>query len=347
MSEIFWHSDFTSNTERELKILTLYYDKINITNERVRSFHFNFDSAEFILPIESDFIPKTFNRDYKLLIDEKILCIDNKTRSLEESSPYLNEIDKSGIMKALKINENLIVSGHSDGRDTLTEEAFSVLKNQINYEPGRTLISPFIWTYYGMKLQSLVESIGKGNKCINSSNIINRAFSTFIKESDNQNKYAKIVSHKSLALDAIQMNLPNPEDLSFEDILDLKLQLKDELKLFSQTINEIEVRNKQLFDVNFSEREYQALFFNEIQKPFNDLKNKMKNLNSQKFRKFTEKLSNPYTYTPLLGSMCASIPMQYALLFSLGLIGTQSYLEYLEDKRELSNNGFYFLLKLK
>lgn len=344
MSEIFWYSDLTSNTERELKILTLYYDKINITNERIRSFRFNFDSAEFILPIESDFISSSFNTDYKLLIDENVICINHKSRSREEFSILSNEMNESGIMKALKINEHLIAS--NNGKGTLTKEAFNVLKNQINHERGTTLISPFIWTYYIMKLQSLVECIGEGNKCISSSNIINRALSTFITESDNQNKYAKIVSHQSLALDAIQMNLPNPEDLSFEDILNLKLRLKDELKLFSKTINEIEVRNKQL-DTNLSEREYQALFFNEIQKPFNDLKIKMKNLNSQKFRKFTEKLNNPYTYTPLLGSMCASIPMQYAVLFSLGLTGTQSYLEYLEDKRELSNNGFYFLLKLK
>ena len=53
------------------------------------------------------------------------------------------------------------------------------------------------------------------------------------------------------------------------------------------------------------------------------------------------------TYVPLVGTVVASIPMQYAVLTSLSLTAGQSYLEFKEEQRDTKNNGLYFLLKLK
>jgi len=150
-----------------------------------------------------------------------------------------------------------------------------------------------------------------------------------------------------LAFDALKISLPNPDLLSFEDILELKLKLKDELALFYLTINSIEVKNKKLFGADIKDNEYQSVFFSEIQKPLSELEIKMKNLKSKTFRKFIEKMQNPKSYVPLIGTVVASMPIHYALLASLGLTTGQSYLEYKEEKRELTNNGLYFLLKLK
>ena len=135
--------------------------------------------------------------------------------------------------------------------------------------------------------------------------------------------------------------------MSFEDILELKLKLKDELALFYQTINSIEVKNKQLFDADIKNNEYETIFFTEIQKPLSELEIKMKNLKSKTFRKFIDKMQNPKSYVPLIGTVVASMPIEYALLTSLGLTTGQSYLEFKEEKREISNNGLSFLLKLK
>jgi hypothetical protein len=57
-------------------------------------------------------------------------------------------------------------------------------------------------------------------------------------------------------------------------------------------------------------------------------------------------MQNPKTYVPLVGTVVASMPIQYALLVSLSITAGQSYLEYKEDKRKISKNGLYFLLKL-
>lgn len=89
-----------------------------------------------------------------------------------------------------------------------------------------------------------------------------------------------------------------------------------------------------------------ALYYDKIN-IVNDLEVKMKNLKSKTFRKFIEKMQNPKSYVPLIGTVVASMPMEYALLGPLGLITEQSYLEYQEEKGEITNNGLYFLLKLK
>lgn len=58
-------------------------------------------------------------------------------------------------------------------------------------------------------------------------------------------------------------------------------------------------------------------------------------------------MQNPKSYVPLVGTVVDSMPIQYGILCSLGINVGQSYLEYKEEKREVSNNGLYFLLKLK
>jgi len=97
----------------------------------------------------------------------------------------------------------------------------------------------------------------EGQTCISSSNNLNHLFSDFVQQANQTNlSNGKNGHSKSLALDALKLALPNPNMLSLEDILELKLALKDELGLFYQTINAIEVKNKQLFDHNCSKNEY-------------------------------------------------------------------------------------------
>lgn len=222
------------------------------------------------------------------------------------------------------------------------------MKHMWGFEWGRPVEAELIWWYYSLMLKWFLKLLIEGKTCLSSSNNLNALFSVFIKQTNKLNLDLKIPSRtKSLALDGLKISLPNPDVLSFEDLLELKFRLKDELGLFYQTINTIEVRNKQLYSADLIDNEYQSVFFSEIQKPLIDLENKMKNLNSKTFRKFIEKMQNPKTYVPLIGTVVASMPIHYALLSSLGLMAGMTLLEYLEEKRELANNGLYYLLKLK
>jgi len=350
MREIYYNSDITPKAINEIKLLALYYDKINIVNDVVYSPKFEKLNGQFQFAGTEDlqFIPKSFRTDYKLLLDENLITITKREENQEDE---YERLFAKKISSLLNSNHDIIFPNHPTEKDgkIITEEVYDIMKHMVGFEWGKPVEANFIWWYYAFKLKWFLKLLMEGKNCLSSSNNLNQLFSIFIKELSKTNKNLKnnIGYTKSLALDALKINLPNLEMLSFEDILELKLQLKNELALFYQTINAIEVKNKQLFDTDIKTNEYQSIFFTEIQKPLNELEVKMKNLQSKTFRKFIDKLKDYKSYVPLVGTVVAHIPIEYALLASLGLVTNQSYLEYKEDKREITNNGLYFLLKLK
>ncbi|AIM36733.1 hypothetical protein KO02_08475 [Sphingobacterium sp. ML3W] len=349
MREIYYNSDITPKSINEIKLLTLYYDKINIVNDTVYSPKFSQANGKFEFDGVEDlqFIPKTFTTDYKVLIDENVIAITESSESIED------EFEKgfaSKISEIVNSSHDLIFPFHPTKRDSkiITEEVYEIMKHMWGFEWGKPVESDLIWWYYSLKLKCFVKLLIEGKTCLSSSNNLNTLFAKFIQQSAKSNVDLRTQgSTKSLALDALKISLPNPDILSFDDLLELKLKLKDELGLFYQTINTIEVNNMQLYNTGLKDNEYQSIFFNEIQKPLIELENKMKNLSSKTFRKFIERMQNPKSYVPLIGTVVASMPIQYALLSSLGMTAGMTILEYKEQKRELESNGLYFLLKLK
>lgn len=349
MREIYFNSDITPKAEREIKLLALYYDKINIVNYAVYTPTFDTSDGKFEFAGSQalEFISKSFRQDYKTLISEGIITITKKEDDLE------NDYDKlfpSRISTILNANKDIIFPKHpveSDGR-IITQEVYHIMKYMMDFEWGMPIQENYVWWYYALKLKWFLKLLIEGKNCISSSNNLNALFAKFMDESTKTNQTMGTKGYtKSLAFDALKFSLPNPDVLSFENILELKLKLKDELGLFTQTINSIEVRNKELFNTDIKDHEYQALFFSEIQKPLSDLELKMKTLKSKAFRTFVDKLQNPNSYAPLIGTVVASVPIQYTILASLGINSLQSYWEYAESKREVANNGLYFLLKIR
>lgn len=349
MREIYYNSDITPKSANEIKLLALYYDKINIVNDAVYAPKFSQASGklEFDGVEDFQFIPKTFTTDYKVLFDENIIRITERNENKED------EFEKGFAIKISEIvnsNHNLIFPNHPTEKEgkIITEEVYDIMKNMWDFEWGKPIETNLIWWYYSLKLKWFLKLLIEGKTCLSSSNNLIALFSESIQQLAKSNNDFKTQGNtKSLALDALKISLPNPDILSFDDLLELKLKLKDELGLFYQTINAIEFKNKQLYNNNLKDNEYQSIFFSEIQKPLIDLENKMKNLNSKTFRKFIEKMQCPKTYVPLIGTVVASMPIHYALLSSLGLTAGMTLLEYKEEKRELENNGLYFLLKLR
>lgn len=348
MREIYYNSDITPKTINEIKLLTLYYDKVTIVNDVVYSPKFGNQNGklEFFGVEDLPFIPPGFHNEYKLLIDAGVMDI---TRRNEGEQDHYEKLFSKRISEIVNGNDDYIFPTHPEKANgkIITEEVYDIMKHMLDFEWGDPIEKNYIWWYYSFKLKWFIKLLLEGRTCISSSNNLNHLFKIFIQETNQSNvNNEKCGRSRSLALDAIKIVLPNPDVLSLEDILELKLVLRDELGLFSQTINEIEVRNRELFYLNSNDREYQALFFSEVQKPLRDLETKIKNLKSKTFRKFVDKVKDYRTYVPLLGTVVASLPIEYAVMTSLGMTVGQSYLEYEEDHREIRNNGFYFLLKL-
>lgn len=347
MREIYYNSDITPKSANEIKLLALYYDKINIVNDAVYSPKFETIDGQFSYAGVEDlqFIPKSFQTDYKLLIDEGLIGITKRNENDDYEKLFSHKI--SQLVNAQDDFIYPLHPEHADGK-VITEEVYEVMKHMLGFKWGDPIEIHYMWFYYAFKLKWFIKLLMEGQTCITSSNNLNHLFNTFLNQSEQANLNTATGGYaKSLAFDAMKIGLPNPDTLSFEDILEIKLKLKDELGLFYQTINAIEVKNKQLFDTNVKQDEYQAIFFSEIQKPLLELETKMKNLKSKTFRQFVDKMKDYKTYVPLVGTVVASMPMQYAVLASLGMTVGQSFLEFKEEQREISNNGLYFLLKLK
>jgi hypothetical protein len=347
MREIYYNSDITPKTANELKLLALYYDKIHIVNDAVYSPKFEKIDGEFQFAGTDDlqFIPKSFRTDYKLFIDESLIAITKRNENQEDE--YEKRFSKK-ISELLNANHDLIFPNHPTEKDSkvITEEVYNIMKYTLGFEWGKPVETNFIWWYYAFKLKWFLKLLMEGKNCVSSSHNLDILFSTFIKEIKSNNNLEIKGYTKSLAFDALKIKLPNPDSLSLEDILEIKHRLKNELELFYQTINAIEVKNKQLLNSDLKEQEYESLFFSEIQKPLRELENRIKNLKSKTFRKFIDNMQNPKTYVPLIGTIVASMPISYTLLSSLGLVSGMSFLEYKEEKREIATNGLYFLLKL-
>lgn len=349
MREIYYNSDITPKSTNEIKLLTLYYDKINIVNDAVYAPKFikKGEEIEFEEVEDLQFIPKSFQTDYKLLIDQEIL---NITKRDETRLDEYDQLFSRSISELVNKENDYIYPYHpkEPGVKIITEEVYHVMKHMLDFKWGDPIEIHYMWFYYAFKLKWFIKLLMEGQTCITSSNNLNHLFTTFINNSEQVNLNTRKGGYsKSLAFDALKIALPNPDVLSLEDILEIKLKLKDELGLFYQTINAIEVKSKQMFDTNIKQDDYQAMFFSEIQRPLLELETKMKNLKSKTFRQFVDKLKDYKTYVPIVGTVVANMPMQYAVLASLGMTVGQSYLEFKEEQREISNNGLYFLLKLK
>lgn len=350
MREIYYNSDITPKATNEIKLLSLYYDKINIVNDVVYSPEFDIVNGMLTNSRAKDlqFIPKSFFTDYKLLLDENLISV---TKRDENENDIYGRLFSEKISELLNANENLIFPKHPTEKNgkIITEEVYDVMKHMLDFNWGKSVDPEFMWWYYAFKLKWFLKLLMEGETCVSSSNNLNKLFNLLIKDLKKNNQLINDNSGqlKSLALDALKISLPNPSMLTFEQILELKFQLKDELALFYQTINSIEIKNKQLFGTDIKESEYQNVFFTEIQKPLKELEIKMQNLQSKTFRGFINQLKDYKSYVPMIGTVVAQIPTEYAVLTSLGIITGQTLLEYKESKREVACNGLYFLLKVK
>lgn len=133
MREIYFNSDITPKSVNEIKLLALYYDKINIVNDEVYSPKFETINGNFKFTGTENiqFIPETFRTDYKVLIDENLISITEKNINLENENLFANEISK-----ILDANHDFIFPRHpieKNGR-IITEEVYSVMKNMWGFE---------------------------------------------------------------------------------------------------------------------------------------------------------------------------------------------------------------------
>lgn len=180
MREIYYNSDITPKVDNEIKLLALYYDKINIVNDAVYSPKFDNSNGKFEFTGVEDlqFIPKSFRTDYKLLIDENIIEITKRDENQEDE--YEKMFSKK-ISNLLNSNYDLIFPNHPTKKDRkiVTEEVYDIMKHMLGFEWGKPIEVDFIWWYYAFKLKWFLKLLMEGKNCLSSSNNLNSLFAVF------------------------------------------------------------------------------------------------------------------------------------------------------------------------
>lgn len=344
MKEIYFNGNINTETLNEIKYLSLYYEKINVVNDAVYTIGYNEETDDFI-SIEHSFIPESFYNDYDFLIQEKII----ELTSLEDEHDEYEKIFPSRISSILNRNKEYIFpNSSSEGPPIITKEIRTVFDCLAEKNSSQAISIEKIWWYYALKLKWLIQHTINGHRCLTNSSNLNHLFIQFAKEINKD--LPENINHNvspSLGIEAIKIFLPNPEILSFEQILDLKSKLSDELENFSYNIQLIENQNPELLLGNISQDKYKLLFYENISKPIKEIETKIKSLKSKSFRSFIEKLKDPKSYAPLIGSIAINVPIEFTLLTTLGLNSGITYLEYIEEKRKIRDHPLYFLLKIR
>lgn len=338
MEHIYLNSVVTNETVNEIKFLSLYYDKVSIINDVLYTISKDPKTNE-VGPVNIQFLPSTFEEDYKYLLDEGVLEIVKRNEDAEDAkfdSIYARSI-------STVVNENFDYIFPKKGDDIkLTDEITNVVK--YTFADRERIPIELLWWYYAFKLKRSLKLIMKGERCLNSSQNLQYLLNEYI---TSHSQKVQVFDSAKLVKNAICMALPSADMLSFEDILELKFRLKDELGQFSDVIKSIELKYKNETIEGIQSIDYDTIFKLEIEKPYNDLQQKIKSLKGRTFLSFIDKAKDIKSYTPILGSVVASIPLKYMLLLSLGAISIETYMEYKLEKNELDNNGFNYLVKLK
>lgn len=336
MKHIFLNSVITPKTVNEIKFLSLYYDKISVINDAIYTIDINHQTKEPSVR-KIPFLPEDFETDYRYLLDDGVLEIVNRDENAEDEN--FDSVYAKSISELVNKKWDYLFP-KKDNNIILSNEVKDIVLYTFRKEKKVPL--ELLWWFYSFKLKRSLKLLIEGHKCLNSSSNLEYLFNEYV----SINTKSKYFESAKLVKQAISMSLPSVDMLNFEDILNLKYKLKDELEEFSNVINSIEVRYKRNSINEIPNFEYNHIFQLEIEKPYKDLQKKIQSLNRKTFLSFINKAKEINTYVPMIGSFIASVPLKYSLMLSLGIISLETYLEYKNNKEELNNNGLNYLLKL-
>ncbi|CAK6481445.1 hypothetical protein ACPOM7_17115 [Peribacillus castrilensis] len=301
-----------------------------------------------------------FSRHTELLFQEGILSsrIDNLR---ELSDDLLNQIFSQTYSIVDQTKDCFIKRTEprksENVRDKLVEIKFADPEIRQIYETFKNPIDEktvfdlrFVKEYYHDLLSSILAATAYGNQVLTTSNVLNNLMkSTYDNEEVliNRKKIAESIHQSpSLAFEAIKLNLPDVSQFSMEDVLEIRYQLRDELENFRFEMERINFELLQDFDTKYIETHAKELVKYKINPLIDDLKKKADNEKIQVLKRLFNDLRDPKAYTPLIGTVTGQIPVHIAAMLSVGLIGISAAWDYVQNNKDIRDNGLYYLIKL-
>jgi hypothetical protein len=363
-------SPFTSDAINTLKILALYCDEIRIIYDVLYSVKPEDEKKDKFSPGDigiitkvTPFIDKEFELEVQTLINEKILKIENEDflegmlgseKLFQIEDNVFNLISKK---PDILIHERKIERDRRGGRDSIAYsfsdiEVENVHKKYISdLSVGSEFDMDFIYRYYSALFTDMLAIISSGNVAVSGSPVLGsflhyaynsksyKEFGRFLRRTNNISPY--------IAFDILNLTLLDISKFPFEDILEFRYQLRNELEKFREELGKIS------YDVlvEHDERDLVNLL-DEIIKyqiipSVNDLENKIKHSKIKLLSQLADALKNPTAYVPFIGTVFQMIPLQLAFFLSLGIVSFETAINFVAEQKDLTNNGLYYLVQLR
>lgn len=357
-------SNCTENDIDEIKIASLYFDKIEVINNVLLSIEplpddqQNAEKNIGIIKGITHFVTDEYQKHIELLVSENIVEIHSEINKNEDK--LWNTIEKT-TANLLASHSNFIFKEFNTKKDKkgriisstlqLTDEARRVHYDFIGpMEIGSKLDIDFLCKYYGSLLSSFLLHISNGDQCLTSSYILNN----FLKNCINNKKIIELNDeikskevNPSLIMNALKLAVPNISKFPFDEVLETREKAKSELLEFR---NELEIlqfnlqENYSLSEINFKSSEIVKYKLNPS---LVDLKRKILDLNLSLPKIILDEFKDPKSYAPLLGSLVGGIPTYITAMLSVGLISISTAYDYILKRKDVNRNGLYYLISLE
>jgi hypothetical protein len=150
-----------------------------------------------------------------------------------------------------------------------------------------------------------------------------------------------------LAMDVMQATLIDSSTLDCDEVLEARYQLRDELGAFRAELQRLQFDFTKEFGIDKVFREGRAIADARLTRHIREIEGKVRSGQIRVLRRLLEALEKPSAYLPLVGSIFAGLSLEIALALSLGLISARVALEAWEERKEIANDGLFYLVKTK
>jgi len=369
MNTVNYISHMLEDNVEEIKALALYFDKINIIEQR---------HLHIVVPVDA--IPDKRGRVKAEAVstndftDERFLL---HLKDFERSSliEYKIDIDGGGhapekglqtVSSDMQINDmvlyhaELVGTKHND-KQTIDAKGRTILSYELELNREAEILSNRLFnkgdklnqllSYYAKVFKTFVNYYEQGKNVLTSSKYVNDLF-VEINKTDRFKETQKAFKNEfnvtpSFILEAIKLGLPNLGRFPPEEILKFKDNSKDELSEFQSKLESMTLDLLNNYDSDFINANAQKIADLKI-KPL--IENIRSTLDTSKFKVLQElvkEAKDPKSYAPLLLSLSDKISSSMILLISTGLVGLNVGLEHYSRLKEAKKDGIYYLYKMK
>gem|GEM_PF-2123224 len=362
----------------DLKTACLYFDLIEVANHfrpyilgDVNAKPQKHKDGKYYVPgrlhIEEHFISSEFKSHIQPLIEQGLVSLKYEPYMTEEivdkKRKYMTVGDPS-----LKLN-SFVLMNYKKFFKTVEDRQYEDEHGQIKIDIKGQMLDEvqevsdeldktkketlnFVFKYYGHLASAFLRNLDKGEKLLTTSSVLHDFIVDYYNSPDFKETRGQLNKtldlHPSIVFDAIKLAVPNLSRLSIDDVLDIRLKLKDELLAFKDYNKSLQLE----FELDGMDEKYLRAKSIEIvnvkiRPALEDLERKLKDLNLSIPTSILKEVKDPKSYSPLLLSFTNNISNTYAILVSLGIISFSTAVDYYKAKREVKRNGLYYLLKLK